>query len=193
MANKRKRDVVDTTGSIVENTPNENIYTPNEKIEKPNQHESILQRLQELEEQNKVLSKQVKEAKWDISDQVKESKRKYGYTIDWKRMKEEMFKFRYNVLIDNKVEKAVISSNTIGRPINYQNTNTWNWINKHDVEIIFHDGTKTTMDVLDYINQKFQYEEFVADDDITEKEGKKYYTFHSEKFGTFTVSEGFIN
>jgi hypothetical protein len=197
MADKRIREnSVQTSNDVVDT-----IYTPNEKVETPNQYESVLQRLQELENANKTkdvtiaeLSKQVKEAKWDISEQVKESKRKYWFEIDWTtRIKEEFFKFRFNCLIDENKEKVVIESNTIGRPTNYKNSNTWNWNNKHDLEITFHDGKKTTMDILDYINQKFQYEEFVDDNDIEVKDGKKYYTFRTKNFWTFTIKENFIN
>jgi len=66
MADKRiRKNSVQTTDEVVDT-----IYTPNEKVEPINQYESVLQRLQELENANKTkdatiaeLSKQVKEAK----------------------------------------------------------------------------------------------------------------------------------
>ena len=171
----------------------ENIITPNTKIEEPNQYDSVLARLQELEDQNRTLTKQVAEAKGDISEKVKESKRKYWYNINGSRKADELFKYRYNCLIDESIEKVVIETKTIARPVHYQNSNTGKWVNEHNIEVLFHDGTKTKIDVLDYINQKFQYEDFVSDSDMTEKDGKIYYTFHTEKFGDFTIAQNFIN
>lgn len=60
------------------------------------------------------------------------------------------------------------------------------------MEITFHDGTKTEMDVLDYINQQVGVEHYVSDSDINVIDGKKNYTFRTEKFGTFTISQQFI-
>jgi len=48
------------------------------------------------------------------------------------------------------------------------------------------------MDVLDYINQQVGIEHFVSDDDIKVIDGEKKYTFRTEKFGTFTISQKFI-
>ena len=160
---------------------------------------AILQRLEQLESENKQFKKQIAEAKWDISENVKESKRRYGYEMDWvTRRKDELFKYRYNCINvqndnDTVEEKAVVETITVWRPLNVRNENTWKWTNEHNISITFHDGTKTKMDILDYMNQKFQYEEFVADEDIVIKDGKKHYTFRTEKFWTFTVKENFIN
>jgi hypothetical protein len=38
------------------------------------------------------------------------------------------------------------------------------------------------MDILDYINQKILVKQYVKDEDIQVKDGKKYYTFHTENF-----------
>jgi hypothetical protein len=52
------------------------------------------------------------------------------------------------------------------------------------------------MDLLDYLNQQFQYKDFVKDQDIETRDTKddrgniiktKFYTFRTEKFGTFTT------
>jgi len=196
MAEKRTR----TTSTQVVTPNKDTIKTPTEKVEQNNQYDSILQiveeqnkKLQKLDEENKVLTKKVAEASWDISEQVKESKRKYWYNIDWTRKADELFKYRYNCLLDDNKEKVVIKTQTIWRPINIRNDNTGKWANQHNLEVTFHDDTKTTIDVLDYINQKFQYEEFIADKDIEVIDGKKNYTFHTEKFWTFTMAENFIN
>lgn len=188
MAEIRNRNTNNVT-----NTTIENIVTPETKIEQPNKYDSILQRLEELETQNKTLSKKLNEARGDISDDIKESKRKYWYTIDWKRLPEEMFKYRYSCLMDDRKEKVVIETETIWRPKNIRNSNTWKWVNEHNIKVLFNDNTFAEMDILDYINQKYLIEEFVADEDIKEKDGKKYYTFHSEKHWTFTIAENFIN
>ena len=169
------------------------IVPPTEQIQSPNQYDSILQRLQELEEQNRVLTKKVAEANGDISAQIKESKRKYGYNMDWTRKEDELFKFGFRTLFDDRKEKVVIKTETIGRPVNYQNTNTGNWTNKHDIKITFHDGTTTEMDILNYINQTVKNEEFVQDSDIKVIDGIKHYTFRTEKFWTFTIAQNFIN
>jgi len=193
MADKRIRSTNTEKVKTVEKE-NKNIITPNENTPVADkQYDSVLQKLAELEAQNKELTKKVAEASWDISDKVKESKRKYWFNIDGSRNKEEQFKFRYNCLMDNGKEKVVISAETIWRPIHYQNSNTWKWVNEHNVKVVFHDNTSTKIDVLDYINQKFQYEDYVLDTDINSKDGIKHYTFNTDKFWTFTIKENFIN
>jgi hypothetical protein len=187
MAAKRTR-----THSAPTVTPTmDTVKTPTEQI--PNQYDSILQRLQELEAQNKVLTKKVAEANNDISEQVKESKRRYGYEMDGSRKVDELFKYGYRVVMNDRVEKVVIKTETVGRPVNYRNENTGKWTNQHTVEVTFHDGTKTEMDVLDYINQSVKTDDFVRDEDIKVIDGKRFYTFHTDKFGTFTIAENFIN
>ena len=113
--------------------------------------------------------------------------------MDWTRKEDELFKFGFRTLFDDRKEKVVIKTETIGRPVNYQNTNTGNWINKHDIKITFHDGTTTEMDILNYINQTVKNEEFVQDSDIKVIDGIKHYTFRTEKFWTFTIAQNFIN
>lgn len=93
----------------------------------------------------------------------------------------------------DREEKVVISSHTIGRPVNSRNENTGKWVNIHNVEIEFHDGSKTVMDVLDYINQHYTIEQEVPESDIKKIDGVKHYTFRTEKFGDFTIAENFIN
>lgn len=185
MADKRIR----TKSTTIENEVTPVLETASPQVDK--KYDSILQKLEELEAQNKLLAKKVAEANWDISEQIKQSKRKYGYNLDWTRKPEELFKFGYNTLIHDRKEKVVISSLTIWRPINIKNHTTWRWENKHDVEITFQDWTKTEMDVLDYINQKVRYDDFVKDEDIQTKEWVTYYTFRTEKFWTFTLAENF--
>ena len=189
MADKRIRDNITPTDTLnidpVINEP---------KQETSNQYDSILQKIQELENKNKELEKKVAEASWDTSEKVKESKRKYWYEQDWTtRRLSEKFRYRYNCLIDDGKEKVVISTKTIWRPVNMRNDNSWKYTNIHDLEVVFHDWTKTKIDVLDYINQKFQYKEYVNDGDIVVKDGIKNYTFHTETFWTFTVAQNFIN
>lgn len=188
MADKRIRD------NILDDTSN--VITPEQKIEQPTQYDSILQRLEELESQNKELLKKVAQANWDLSQQVKESKRHYWY--EWEkwisaRKADELFKYRYNCLLSDWKEKVVISTETIWRPINLLNQNTWKWTNEHNIKVNFQDWTNTKVDILDYINQRFQYEDFVRDEDIKLENWKKQYTFRTEKFWTFTISEQFIN
>lgn len=171
-----------------------------------NQYDSILQmveaqnkELAAIKAENQVLSKKVAAASGDISKEVKEATRIYGYGFDKKRIPEEMFKFGYRVLMHDDKEKGmkdkvVVNSVTKGRPVNFRNENTGKWTNVHNVEITFHDGTKTEMDVLDYLNQFITVQDFVADEDIVKGiDGKNYYTFRTEKFGTFTLAENFIN
>lgn len=195
MAEKRIRDGVES----IEDT--NTIITPETKQEQPNQYDTILQmfeennkRLAQLEQENKELVKKVAEANWDISEQVKKSKRKYWYEIDWvTRKTDELFSFRYNCLINENKEKVIIKVETIWRPVNTFNSNTGKWNNIHNLKITFHDKTTTELDILDYINQKFQYEDFVNDEDIVKKDGVKFYTFNTKKFWKFTVAQNFIN
>jgi hypothetical protein len=187
MAIKRTRTTSTTTVTPEVDT----VINPTEKVEKENKYDSILQRLQELEEQNKTLTKKVAEANWDISEQIKNAKRRYWYNLDWTRNTDELFKYGYNTLISDRKEKVVISAYTIGRPINIKNHTTWKWENIHDLDITFQDWTKTEMDVLDYINQKVRYDDFVRDEDIQVIDGVKNYTFRTEKFWTFTIKENF--
>lgn len=186
MAEKRIREEISTTPTL-------EILTPEQPTPQTNQYDSVLQKLQELEEQNKILTKKIAEANWDISEKVKESKRKYGYNMDWSRKSDELFKYWYRTLIDDRKEKVVTKSETIGRPVNVRNNNTGKWHNEHNVEITFHDGTKAEMDVLDYINQSVKIEDYVQDSDIKVIDGIKNYTFRTEKFWTFTIPQNFIN
>jgi len=197
MADKRIRtNSTDTVpkDTVVNTNQNENQAGLNPQPDaQPNQYDSIMQAIEELKSENKELRSKVAEANWDISEKVKESKRRYWFNLDWTRKPEESFKFRYNCLMHSGKEKAVISTKTIWRPVNVRNNNTWKDTNIHDLEVIFSDNTKTKIDVLDYINQKFQYEEFVKDGDIEVIDGKKNYTFRTKNFWTFTVAENFIN
>ena len=163
------------------------VKTPNETISETNKYDSILQMVQDLQEQNKILSKKVAAANNDVSEQVKESKRRYGYNVDGSRKADELFKYRYRVIMDDRVEKAVLETKTVGRPVNIRNDNTGKWTNQHIVEVFFHDGSKTEMDVLDYINMSDVREDFIEDSDKEVKDGKVFCTFHTEKFWTFTA------
>ncbi len=137
--------------------------------------------------------KKVAEANGDISEQVKESKRRYGFDIDGKRNPAEPFKYGYRVLVHDRKEKVVVKTETVGRPVNFRNENTGKWTNRHDIKVTFHDGTETEMDILEYINQNYKVEDYVQDSDIQVKDGIKYYTFRTEKFKTFTIAQNFIN
>lgn len=181
------------TRKPVEQT-SENVILPNEQAPKnTNQYESILQLVEEQSRQIEELKRNQRAATGDISEEVKQSKRKYGYDFSNNRIPEEKFKFSYRVLMYDRAERVVVSSKTVGRPVNFRNENTGKWTNVHNVEVEFHDGTKAEMDVLDYINQFYKQEEFVSDEDIKTVDGKTYYTFRTEKFGTFTIEKPFIN
>jgi hypothetical protein len=190
MADKRIR----TNGaeSLESEITQDAIITPTEQV-KDNQYDSILQRLNEQDETIKHLTKKLAESTNDISEQVKESKRKYWYNIDWTRNPDELFKYWYRTLIHDRNEKVVVKTETIGRPVNARNENTGKWYNKHDIIVTFQDGTTTEMDVLDYINQTVKYEEFVQDKDIQVIDGVKNFTFRTDKFWTFTIPLNFIN
>jgi len=149
-----------------------------------------------IDEQNRRISELTKAQKasnGDISEDIKNAQRKYGYDAGNNRIPEEQFSFKYRVLMHDRKERVVISANTVGRPVNFRNENTGKWTNVHMIEVTFHDGTKTEMDVLDYINQFYLVEESIPDSDIQRKDGKTYYTFRTEKFGTFTVEQLFLN
>ena len=120
MAQKRTRAESSTV------TPNmDTVITPNEQAPtQNNQYDSILQLVQEQAEQIKNLTKKVAEANGDISEQVKESKRRYGFNIDGSRKTDEQFKYKFKTLVHDRKEKVVISSETVGRPVHYMNSNT---------------------------------------------------------------------
>jgi hypothetical protein len=152
-----------------------------------------LQMVQDLQDKNKILEKRIAEAKWDISEQVKESKRKYWYNLDGSRRPEESFKFWYRTLINDRKEKVVVKTETIGRPVNIKNHTTGKWENKHDIIVTFQDWTTIEMDILDYINQTVKVDDYVPDSDIQVIDGVSFYTFRTEKFWTFTIAQNFIN
>lgn len=199
MAPKRNRaasEPVEPTPVVPTNVPS----APDTAKNTNTQFDSMLEafekmqaKMDALENDNKSLKKQIAAAGGDISEEIKEAKREYGFDSSKRRIPEEMFKFGYRVLMHENADRVVVSSKTIGRPINQKNTNNGKWTNIHNVEIEFHDGTKAEMDILDYINQYVKIEDFVADEDIKTKDGKKFYTFRTEQFGTFTVAENFIN
>lgn len=180
------------------NTPDA-VITPN--VETPNENNNIFQKFEEMQDQMRLqnetirnLTKEVAKAKGDISEDAKDAKRKYGYEMDGRtRRDDEQFEYGFRVLVHERKEKVVISTQTIGRPVTSTNYNTGKRINQHDIEITFHDNTKTEMDALEFINQFYVIKQIVPDSNIAVVNGKKNYTFDTEKFGTFTVAENFIN
>lgn len=94
----------------------------------------------------------------------------------------------------DRKEKAVISTETIGRPVTTTNFNKGTRAYVHDIKVKFHDGTETEMDAIEFINQFVTVKKLVPDSDIRkDKDGTKFYTFRTEEFGTFEVSQKFIN
>jgi ATP-dependent protease HslVU (ClpYQ) peptidase subunit len=77
-----------------------------------------------------------------------------------------LFKHKYNVLINDRIEKVVINTETIGRPVMQTNYNTGKKVYNHNITVTFADETTIEMDVLDYINEKYTYEDFVKDENI---------------------------
>ena len=179
----------------------QNVALPSEPTtQNTNQYDSMLALFEEqsrkIDEQNRRISELTKAQKasnGDISEDIKNAQRKYGYDAGNNRIPEEQFSFKYRVLMHDRKERVVISANTVGRPVNFRNENTGKWTNVHMVEITFHDGTKAEIDVLDYVNQFYLVEESIPDTDIERKDGKTYYTFRTEKFGTFKVEQPFVN
>lgn len=169
--------------------------------EHTNQFDSVLRRLEEQEkraqqqeETIRSLKRQVAEAKGDISEESKDSKRKYGYEQDGHtRRKEEMFEYGYSVIVHERKERAVLRTETIGRPSTHTNYNSGKRIDSHDIKVFFHDGTETEMDALEYITQKFVVKQLVPDFDIRVENGEKFFTFDTEKFGKFEISQKFVN
>lgn len=194
MAPKRNRTT--STDSIEQVT--DNVVLPSEQV---SETQSILQKFQELEERNrkqdeliKTLSKQVAFANGDISEEAKDAKRKYGYELDGHtRRKEESFEYGYRVLVDNRKEKVVIKTETIGRPVQSTNYNTGKKTTEHNITVTFHDGSTVEMDAIEYIEQFYVVKQIVPDSDIAVIDGKKHYTFRTDKFWTFTIAENFIN
>lgn len=189
MAPKRNRT---TSATPIENVT-ENVVLPTEQKET----QAILQKFQELEERNrkneekarqqdeliKTLSKQVALANGDISEEAKDAKRKYGYELDGHtRRKEESFEYGYRVLVHDRKEKVVIKTETIGRPMTSTNYNTGNRTEIHDITVTFHDGSETEMDAIEFITQFYTIKHLVPDSDIEVIDGKKYYTFRTDKF-----------
>ena len=112
---------------------------------------AILARMNALESKNIELEKKVKEASGDISEQIKNSRKIYGKNEDGSINEDEPHKYKYSVLMDEGVEKVVVSRVTIGRPVTYRNFTNGKWVIEHQVKIDFHDGTSKTMDLQDYM------------------------------------------
>lgn len=98
-------------------------------------------------------------------------------------------------MMDEGKEKVVISQVTIGRPMHYQNFNTGKWTTEHKIEITFHDDTKKTMELTDFM-EAFYYGgeggdgDFVQYSDIKKcPDGSKDYTFRNTQFGDFTINK----
>jgi predicted nucleotidyltransferase len=105
----------------------------------------------------------------------------------------EDFEYGYKVLLNERKEKVVIKTETIGRPMESTNYNTGKKTYVHDIKVFFQDGSMIEMDALEFINQFYTKKQLVPDSDIIVKDGVKQYTFRTEQFGTFTVAENFIN
>lgn len=183
MAPKRTRSATAEAPKVTEN-----VVLPNEA--QPTETQTILQKFEAMEERSrkqdeliKTLSKQVALANGDISEEAKDAKRKYGYELDGHtRRKEESFEYKYRLLVDDRKEKVIIKTETIGRPIAYVNQNNGRKINEHDIKITFHDGSTKEMDAIEYIEQFYLEKQLVPDSDIEVIDGKKFYTFRTEKF-----------
>jgi len=175
-------------------TPDEStnaVITPN--VEAPNNSE-ILTLLKKLERENAEMKKEIAKANWDISEDVKESKRKYGYELDGiTRRKDEWFEYGYKVLTHDRKEKVVIKFENIGKPQTVTNYNKGTRQYIHDISLTFHDGSTAEMDLIEFGNSYYLEKVLVPDENIEKKNGKLYYTFETEKFGTFTISQDFIN
>jgi hypothetical protein len=175
--------------------------TPTVPLTQTTDFEAILKRIQTLENQNvekdqtiKDLTKKVLSAWNDISQEVKDSKRRYGYEMDGvTRRLDENFEYGYKVMLNDRKEKVVIKTETIGRPMESTNYNTGKKTYVHDVKVFFHDGSMIEIDALEFINQFYTKKQLVPDSDITVKDGVKQYTFRTEQFWTFTIAENFIN
>lgn len=132
-------------------------------------------------------------------EKIKESRRKYGFEEDGVTVrKSEPRKYKYRILMEDAVEKAVVKCDTIGRPISDINHNTGKRINEHKVRITFHDGSETTMDLIEYLQRSYyggeaRDWEYVQYDDIKVlPNGTREFTFRTKQFGVFTVHQNYL-
>jgi len=89
-------------------------------------------------------------------EKLRESRRKYGFELDGVTIrKDEPRKYKYRILMDEGVEKAIIKCDTVGRPISDINHNTGKRINEHTVEMTFQDGSKKRMDLTEYLQRTY--------------------------------------
>lgn len=142
------------------------------------------------------LKREIAAAKGDISEDAKEAKRRYGYELDGvTRRADEPFEFGVKTLVHERKVKAVVSTETIGRPTVTNNYNKGTKTYVHDLKVTFHDGSSVEMDAIDFINQYVTAKFAVPDSDIREdkKTGIKTYAFRTAEFGTFEVSQKFVN
>jgi len=116
---------------------------------------AILQLLKEQGELIKSLQKEVKEAKGDTSEAIKDARRQYGKNPDGTTNEQEPHKYKYTCLLDDGKEKVIISQTTIGRPNHYQNFNTGKWVTEHKIHIVFHDGTTKDMEYGDLVETMY--------------------------------------
>lgn len=170
-------------------------------VESPNIMD-VINRLQKLEQSNKekdevidFLKQEVKEAKGDMSDKIKDSKRRYGELPNGAINKAEPRKYKYNLYMVGTEEKVIVKAETIGRVVQYTNPNTGITVNEHNLHLVFHDGEALDVEYNDYIERVYPGGDngdgdFVQYDDIEPlADGSKNYTFRTEKYGTFTINK----
>jgi hypothetical protein len=112
--------------------------------------------------------------------------------------KSEPRKYKFRILMDDLVEKAVIQCDTVGRPVSDRNFNTGKWIHEHSVRIKFYDGTEKVMDLIEYLQRSYycgddRDGEYAQYDDIhVRPDGTRDYTFRTSKFGILTINQLYI-
>jgi len=154
---------------------------------------NMQKQIKELENRNKILEDKVKRESKDISEELRKTRRRYWFDINWRRNSDELFKFKFSTLLVDRIEKVVKSTETVGDIINDIDYRTNRRVVEHNIIITFIDWTTTEIDTIEYLKRKRLYEESVGDNDIIEREDWKYYIFRTERFGTFEINEKFIN